>query len=66
METTIFIVAALAISIVWVIIKRMIYAGVYKGVNAAENAVKRAQEKKNPSRAESLADRYKVSENQNF
>jgi len=66
METTIFIVAALAISIVWVIIKRMIYVGVYKGVNAAENAVKRAQEKKNPSRAESLADRYKVSENQNF
>lgn len=66
METTIFIVAALAISIVWVIIKRMIYAGVYKGVNAAENAVKRAQEKKNPPRAESLSDRYKVSENQNF
>lgn len=44
----------------------MIYAGVYKGVNAAENAVKRAQEKKNPPRAESLSDRYKVSENQNF
>lgn len=62
MEAAIFIVIALAISLAWIIIKRMIYAGVSKGVNAAENAVKRAQDKKNPPHSESLADRYSQNE----
>ena len=55
METTIFILAALAISIVWVVIKRMIYAGAYKGVNAAENAVKRKEEKELREKAKAKA-----------
>ena len=60
METAIAVLAFIAFAAVWVLIRGLISAGVDKGANAVSNAVKRAQEKNDPPKAESLADRYRM------
>ena len=59
METALAIALLAGLTFVLLLIKWVIRSTLHKGFDAAENAYKRAQEKKNPPQAESLADRYR-------
>ena len=57
-ENMILIGAIVLIAVVWYVAHKVLRTAFHKGFDAIHNAAVRAEEEKNPPKAESLADRY--------